>query len=93
MRAFRNLCTARNLPHTCDDAWGGDIIAAACAHMGATIAAERHEGVWLAQPYIEGHYDEKHGVRILEGHIKRPAGPGLGMTPDESLFGDPVASF
>lgn len=22
MRAFRDLCEARNLPHTCDDAWG-----------------------------------------------------------------------
>ncbi|WP_330165799.1 enolase C-terminal domain-like protein [Salipiger marinus] len=23
MRAFRDLCAARNLPHTCDDSWGG----------------------------------------------------------------------
>jgi hypothetical protein len=37
MTAFRDLCAAMNLPHTCDDAWGGDIIAAACAHIGATV--------------------------------------------------------
>ena len=37
MSLFSGICEARNLPHTFDDAWGGDIIAAACVHMGATI--------------------------------------------------------
>ncbi|WP_281291432.1 mandelate racemase/muconate lactonizing enzyme family protein [Streptomyces botrytidirepellens] len=93
MRAFRDICAARNLPHTCDDSWGGDIIAAACTHIGATTAPELLEGVWLAAPYIEGHYDPDNGIRIEAGHIKRPQGPGLGIVPDESLFGAPVASF
>ncbi|MEM9716615.1 MAG: enolase C-terminal domain-like protein, partial [Pseudomonadota bacterium] len=35
MAAFRDICASRNLPHTCDDSWGGDIIAAACTHIGA----------------------------------------------------------
>jgi L-alanine-DL-glutamate epimerase-like enolase superfamily enzyme len=51
------------------------------------------EGVWLAAPYIEGHYDPENGVRIEGGHINVPQGPGLGVVPDESLFGAPVASF
>lgn len=45
MRAFRDLCAARNLPHTCDDSWGGDIMAAACTHIGATVAPELLEDV------------------------------------------------
>lgn len=93
MRAFRDVCAARNLPHTCDDSWGGDIIAAACTHIGATVAPDLLDGVWLAAPYIEGHYDQEAGVRIDGGHIKRPQGPGLGIVPDETLFGPPVASF
>ena len=93
MRAFRDICAARNLPHTCDDSWGGDIIAAACTHVGATVAPELLEGVWLAAPFIDGHYDPDNGVRIEGGHIKRPQGPGLGIVPDEDLFGTPVASF
>ncbi|MDX3474552.1 mandelate racemase/muconate lactonizing enzyme family protein [Streptomyces scabiei] len=93
MRALRDICAARNLPHTCDDAWGGDIIAAACTHIGATVAPELLEGVWLAAPSIEGHYDHVNGIRIEGGHIKRPQGPGLGVVPDESLFGAPAASF
>ena len=93
MRAFRDICAARNLPHTCDDSWGGDIIAAACAHVGATVNPRLMEGAWLAQPYIAGHYDAQGGVAIVAGHIELPKGPGLGIVPDEGLFGAPVASF
>ncbi|MDA5558995.1 mandelate racemase/muconate lactonizing enzyme family protein [Shimia sp. MMG029] len=93
MRTFRDICEARNLPHTCDDSWGGDIIAAACTQIGATVKPELCEGVWLAAPYIEGHYDPKNGVKIIDGHIERPTGPGLGVVPNESLFGEPIASF
>ena len=93
MATFRDICEARSMPHTCDDAWGGDIIASACTHIGATIKPNLMEGVWLAQPFIEGHYDPENGVRIVNGHIPLPQGPGLGITPDESLFGQPVKSF
>lgn len=93
MAVFRDICEVRSMPHTCDDAWGGDIIAAACTHIGATVQPRLMEGVWLAQPYIEGHFDPENGLRIEGGHIRLPEGPGLGIVPDESLFGAPVASF
>ena len=93
MQTFRDICEARALPHTCDDAWGGDIIAAACTHIGATITPRLNEGVWLAQPYIEGHYDGKNSIKIDGGHIELPVGPGLGVAPDEQKFGAPVAFF
>lgn len=81
MAAFRDICAAHRLPHTCDDSWGGDVIAAACTHIGATVDPRLLEGVWLAQPYIDGHYDEAHGIRIEGGHIRLPEGPGLGVVP------------
>ena len=93
MRAFRDICAARRLPHTTDDAWGGDVIAAACVHVGATVAPSLNEGAWIAAPYIDGNYDPEAGIRIENGHIALPTGPGLGVTPDADLFGDPVASF
>ena len=93
MTTVRDICEARSMPHTCDDSWGGDIIAAACTHIGATVQPRLLEGVWLAQPYIEGNYDPDNGVKIEDGHIALPTGPGLGVIPDESLFGDAVASF
>lgn len=93
MRVFRDICAVRNIPHTCDDSWGGDIIAAACTHIGATVNPKLMEGAWLAQTYIKGNYDARNGIRIVDGHIKLPDGPGLGVVPDEGLFGAPVASF
>ena len=93
MATFRDICEARSMPHTCDDAWGGDIIAAACTHIGATVRPNLSEGVWLAAPYIDGHYDQERGITIENGHIALPEGPGLGIIPDEDRFGAPVASY
>lgn len=93
MVTFREICSNLNLPHTCDDSWGGDIINAACTHIGSTVKPHLLEGVWLAEPYIKTPYDAEGGIKIIDGHIKRPTGAGLGITPDESLFGDAEASF
>jgi len=93
MASFRDICEARNLHHTSYDSWGGDIIAGACVDLGATAKPKLFEGAWLAQPYIEGHYDSKNGIVIKDGHIALPSGPGLGVVPDEGLFTNQVASF
>jgi L-alanine-DL-glutamate epimerase-like enolase superfamily enzyme len=91
--SVRDVCESRSMPHTCDDSWGGDIIAAACVHMAATVQPRLLEGVWLAQPYMDGHYDSTNPVRVVNGHIQVSTGPGLGVVPDQGVFGKPVASF
>ncbi|MEM7653058.1 MAG: mandelate racemase/muconate lactonizing enzyme family protein [Pseudomonadota bacterium] len=93
MRTFRDICGARTLPHTCDDSWGGDIIAAACTQIGATVRPRLMEGVWLAAPYIPGNYDPTNGIKVQDGHIARPTGPGLGLAIDPEMFGTAFASF
>jgi L-alanine-DL-glutamate epimerase-like enolase superfamily enzyme len=79
MRTVRYICWEVNLPITCDDAWGGDIVAAACHHIGATVTPRLLEGVWLAAPSIDGHFDPVNGLSIENGRIRVPAGPGLGL--------------
>lgn len=93
MRAIRDVCAARSLPHSCNDAWGGDIVAAACVHLAATVVPARLDGVWLAAPHIAGHYDAHGGITIRDGWIDVPAGPGLGLEIDPGRFGAPVAAF
>ena len=93
MKTFRDICESANLPHTCDDSWGGDIIAAACSQVASTVKENLLEGVWLAAPYIEGHYDEKNGIQIEKGHISVSQKPGLGIEIDENKFNSPVFSF
>ncbi|MDX8534737.1 mandelate racemase/muconate lactonizing enzyme family protein [Mesorhizobium sp. VK25A] len=93
MTTVRDLCAIRSLPHSCDDAWGGDIIAAACVHLAATVEPRRMEGAWIAQEYIKGHFDQKHPVVIKQGHIAVPQRPGLGVKPEPGMFGKPVAIY
>lgn len=93
MTTVRDLCAIRSLPHSCDDAWGGDIIAAACVHLAATVEPRRMEGAWIAQEYIEGHFDQERPVVIKQGHIVVPQRPGLGVKPEPGMFGKPVAIY
>ncbi|MGB0388546.1 MAG: mandelate racemase/muconate lactonizing enzyme family protein [Ardenticatenaceae bacterium] len=93
MRTIRDVCRVRGLPHTCDDSWGGDIIAAACLHIGATVEPRFSEGVWIAAPYIDQHYDPQNGIKIVDGWLHLPSTPGLGINPDPTLWGAPVYSF
>ena len=89
----RDICAMRSLPHTCEDTWGGDLAAAAVAHIAATVEPRLLEAVWTAGNYIEEHYDSVNGIAVVDGHIQVPQGPGLGITPDEGVFGEPVDSF
>lgn len=91
MSLVRDMCHIRSMPHTCDDAWGGDILAAACVHVAATVQPQLLEGVWIAEPYLDVHYDPQNPIEVVGGHIQLPTGPGLGVVPDEELFGPPVA--
>jgi L-alanine-DL-glutamate epimerase-like enolase superfamily enzyme len=93
MITARDICTIRSLPHSCDDAWGGDIIAAACVHLASTVEPRRFEGAWIAQEYISGSFDSENPVMIANGHIVVPDRPGLGVTPDQGVFGEPIAVF
>ena len=93
LRTARDICKVRSLPHTCDDGFGGDIIAAACAHAGATVEAHLNEGVWISEPYHEAHCDPHGGITVSNGHIALPEGPGLGISPAPDRLGVPVASY
>lgn len=51
-----------------------------------------NEGVWIAAPYIDGPYDRRNGPKVEGGHIRLPEGPGLGVVPEEGMFGEPAFS-
>ena len=91
--AVRDICEAANLPHTCDDFWGGNIITSACIHLASTVDPRRLAGVWSAQSYIDHHYDPQHGPRVENGRFSLSDRPGLGLTIDPAQFGDPVCEF
>ncbi len=94
MRAVRDLCMAARIPMSTDDAWGGDIIAAACVALGATLEPQFNRGAWIAHPYHQQHYDDANGPRIDGGLVALPAGgPGLGLRIESGGFGEPEAVY
>lgn len=90
MIAIREMAAAKGAPMSVDDTWGGDVIGAACVHMGATVTPRLFRGTWLSEPYIDHHYDPAGGIAIRDGWIDVPEGPGLGVCPDAARFGEPI---
>ena len=92
MMAFRDLCEAGGVPHTCDDSWGGNIITAACIQLAATVKPSNLAGVWSAQAYLDHHYDPVSGPEARKGRFDVSTEPGLGLSIDPEQFGKPVFS-
>lgn len=90
MLGVRDMAVARRVKLSVDDSWGGDIIAAACAHVGATVPPDLFRGTWISGTYLTGNYDPDGGIVVEGGHIKLPEGAGLGVSPDVTHFGAPV---
>ncbi|MES0151843.1 hypothetical protein NKJ95_32675 [Mesorhizobium sp. M0012] len=59
----------------------------------ATVEPRRFEGAWIAQEYIDGHYDNANPVVIDNSHIAVPQGAGIGVKPETGIFGQPVAVY
>ena len=93
MATIRDICAARSMPHTCEDSWGGDILAAAIVHLGATVEPRLLEAVWTAGNYIQEHYDPENGIAVDGGCFDVPTGPGLGINPAAERIGELQASY
>ena len=93
MLAIRDMCRARRVRHTCDDAWGGDIVAATCVHVAATVDPALLAGVWIAAPHIAEHVDLVRPIAASAGRIAVPTGPGLGVEPDIASWPAPAATY
>lgn len=93
MRTIRDICAVAGLPMTSDDGWGGDLVAATCTHIGASMNPQLCDGVWIAEPYINGHYDAQQGPAVVNGRISVPEGVGLGITPEIAETEAPLLMF
>jgi len=86
MRLIIDMCHTYRRPLSCDDSWGGDIVAAACVHLASIVEPSLSRGAWIAAPYIDKPYDRLNSVQVSGGWIDIPKGPGLGIVPDTSMF-------
>ena len=75
-------------------ATGGSVLADTEAlHLSATIPDDNIHAVWACQDMLTVDIADGRGPRNIDGHLHLPEAPGLGVHPDESELGDPVAVY
>jgi cis-L-3-hydroxyproline dehydratase len=91
VRAARDLCAQWGLRCTIEDAGGGDVVAAAMAQCTASTRPANLLNGWLTNLNVRERIAE--GAPVAEGGFGiLPRGPGLGLTVDASLLGEPIFS-
>ncbi len=86
---FRDLCIELGILMTVEDSWGGEIATAAIAHLAHTLPSDCHFQSSAFHEYT--HVQIAKGAPVIaDGWMKSPDSPGLGVTPDMEVLGDPV---
>lgn len=89
-RQFRDLCVSLGINLTIEDSWGGEIATSALNHLAHSTPSECH--------FQSSAFHEYHSIKIADGGPRIQDGfmiasdePGLGVVPDMSVLGEPVA--
>jgi len=85
----RDLCSSLGIAMTIEDAWGGDIVTAAIAHLAHSTPTELLFTATDFNSYVT--VDVADGAPQREnGRMKAPTAPGLGIQPRLEMLGDPI---
>ncbi|TXH32412.1 MAG: mandelate racemase [Rhodospirillaceae bacterium] len=91
-RLMRDLCVASGIPMTIEDAWGGDIVTAAIAHLARSTPEEFCFSATDFNSY--GTVDIADGApRRVNGFMTASDEPGLGVKPRFDVLGKPVVAM
>lgn len=91
-RMIRDLCVYAGIPMTIEDTWGGDIVTATIAHLAQSTPAEFSFSATDFNSY--GTVDIATGApKRINGTMRAPETPGLGIEPIMATLGDPVLAF
>jgi L-alanine-DL-glutamate epimerase-like enolase superfamily enzyme len=88
-RQARDLCVSLGIALTIEDAWGGDIVTAAIAHLAHSTPAEFRFTATDFSSYVTVGIAEGTPQRV-HGRMAASTAPGLGVTPRMEVLGDPV---
>lgn len=88
----RDICAAAGKFMTCDDSWGSDLSVAATTHVATATPASVFFSTYISSDFSTLSYDPDAAV-FKDGFIQPLDLPGLGVVPNESLFGRPLMQF
>ena len=89
-RRARDLCTHFGTKMCVDDSWGSDITMAAALHLGISTDPIFLLNVCDLSGYVGPRLDPTVPSRV-NGRISPPTVPGLGVSPDPDVLGEPIA--
>ena len=89
-RQIRDLCVSLGIAMTIEDSWGGDIITAAIAHLAHSTPERFRFSATDFNSYGTVRTATGAPTRV-DGNMKASEGPGLGIEPDFSSLGAPIA--
>jgi L-alanine-DL-glutamate epimerase-like enolase superfamily enzyme len=85
----RDLCSSLGIAMTIEDAWGGDIVTAAIAHLAHSTPTELLFTATDFNSYVS--VDIADGAPQRDsGRMAAPTAPGLGIQPRFDVLGQPV---
>jgi len=91
-KQIRDLCESLGILMTLEDSWGGDITTAAIAHLVGSTKNDFYFSSTDFNSYNNLSIAEDAPKRI-NGNLKVPTKPGLGITIDENILGKPVLTI
>ena len=90
-RQARDLCVELGIAMTIEDAWGGDIVTAAIAHLAHSTPPELLFTATDFNSYVTLSTAE-HAPQRVNGRMAAPERPGLGIEPRMDVLGTATAS-
>ena len=90
-RQMRDTAVALGLRLMIEDAWGGDIVSAATAHLAAGVPVDALFAVSFMNDWTNEHV-AGYQPRSHDGVGPVPLGPGLGIEVDVAALGEPLFS-
>lgn len=88
-KLMRDLCVDAGVAMTIEDTWGGDITTATIAHLACSTPAKFCFSATDFNSYVTVSNAEG-APRRDKGQMSASDAPGLGITPNLALLGDPV---
>jgi len=88
----RDICRAAGLIMGVQDSWGSQIAFAAIVHLAHTVPEPLLRCILDTRnvtPVVTAGFD----APVVDGGVVAPAEPGLGVHPDLTVLGDPVATY
>ncbi|HUF11053.1 MAG TPA: cis-3-hydroxy-L-proline dehydratase [Rhodothermales bacterium] len=91
-RLARDLCVAAGIGLTIEDSWGGDVTTAAIAHLAHSTPPRHLFTATDFNSYVTKSVAPDAPKRV-NGRLAAPSRPGLGITADPAVLGDPIAEY